>query len=85
MIINLLKDLEYKNAKGDVIIELRAGMQFTAIRWSYVPKDSLDELSPYTLRNLEETHFVVYIKSKFIAIPKEYCEVPLSIGWKYNL
>lgn len=86
MIVHLKNDIVVKNDKGDTIIELMAGMDLNVMNWDYVPNYVLEEHPSFLDKEITKSrNYVVYIKGKFIVIPKEYCEKPLSIGWRYNI
>lgn len=81
----LKQDLVLTNDKGDKILELRAGMQLSTIRWEYVPEHIWENRFDFQKERALKEAYAVYIRGKFIAVPKNICEVPITIGWRYNI
>jgi len=76
-----------KALSGGAIL-IRAGTRITPIRASYVPKGSM--IFPfhshlYGAEKLEQEYFIFYMRGMFIAVKKDECDIPRSIGWRANI
>jgi len=83
-------DIISKNPQGDEYKLVRAGAKFNSIRPSYIPKGTVIQPFSTTLYDpiqLDEKYYIIYIRSMFIAIAKQDCEVPMTKGngRSYNL
>jgi len=85
MVIILDKDLVISNSQGEKIIELKAGMPINTIRFEYVPKEAFDDKMDFQIDRLRTDAYIVYFRGRFIAVPKNMCTVPYTIGWIRNL
>jgi hypothetical protein len=85
MIFYLKQDLVATNEKGETILELKSGMQFTAINWDYVPEWAFENAYDFQIEKMRKDAFCVYFRGRWVLVPKNLCEVPKTIGWRANV
>jgi len=39
----------------------------------------------YGAEKLEQEYFIFYMRGMFIAVKKDECDIPRSIGWRANI
>lgn len=71
---------------GKVTIDIPPGFVLQSISFSYIPKYITDKWSDRRIEMVKKQEaFVFYYRGHWIFVNKEDCEVPVSIGWRYNI
>ena len=89
MVINLIKGLELRDSKGDVILTIEPGTQMNTIDRAYIrsgcPILSFDG-GDIPVEDVGKDYVFVYVLGRFVAIPKATIEIPISTGngWRTN-
>ena len=85
MIFIIKQGLEVQEGTGK--LEIPAGSSFSSIRFCYISKDStvVDVRGNPVDESNEDSYLIIYIRGRMVAIPKDMCEIPVSIGWRLNV
>jgi len=89
MIITLMEELEFQVAPS-VGVKLDAYSTWAVLNYYYIPQEAEFKFPGIFALNLsrefvEDNYFVIYFKSYYLALPKNSCDIPKSIGWRSNL
>lgn len=73
------------NQRQSKIIVVPPGVWLDTIKLCYIPKDVVDDLPQWQVRDLESNnYYIVYWRGKFLQISAENCYIPLTINWTPN-
>ena len=81
------EDITINDSKGESVIVFHAGSTQMAIDSCYLPDDAKIDglgLKKDNINHLNNYYYFI-VWGKTLAVAKEKCEIPKSIGWKANV